>query len=650
MNDIVTPEAVEVTPKELKIPKTEAQRGNLKIFLGYCAGVGKTYRMLQEAIGNKISNEDIVIGLVETHGRKETEELVNKLEVIPRVYLEYAGIKVSEMDLDAVLKRHPKLVLVDELAHTNIPGSRHAKRYQDVEEILNAGIDVYSTLNIQHVQSVTDIIHDITGIKVEEIIPDRILELANEIELVDLPIEKLLQRLSEGKVYIPQKAKQAMQKFFKKGNLLALRELSLKYTARRVDIDLLSYREKEDISNIWPIEPKLLVGLSASKSGEKLLLIAHRMAADLEVEWYAVHVESPQQLKMDDKARNQLYRNIRLAEELGAKVVSLSGNFIADEIIGFAKQKNVNLIIVGLSHRSKFEELVKGSVLSNLVKKSSPINVLVVGDESTKKIIPAAQQKVPRNYRQYLYSFVAVTLSVFLGKFLLSYISPLDFLMLLLVPVLAVSILWGSAVSIFSSLLAIAIVDFLYIPPLNSFAISDLKYLKSFAIFIFISLCISFLGRFIRWRAKSARYRERFVSALYSFSKEMMEAETLDDILYRAVKNISEAFETDVIILLPDKTGSLEFATKNREDLKLNETEKAVAEWSYKNGQHAGRGTSTLSSAKWYYIPLKLHENVSGVICVMKVDIDKHFTPEQRRLLESFSSVVALALTKLGNK
>lgn len=650
MNDDATA-VVEVSPQEVKVSKPETNRGNLKIFLGYCAGVGKTYRMLQEAIGNKISNEDIVIGLVETHGRKETQELVSKLEVMPRKTIEYAGLTVNEMDLDAILARHPKLVLVDELAHTNIPGSRHAKRYQDVEELLNAGIDVYSTLNIQHVQSVTDIIHDITGIKVEEIIPDRILEIANEIELVDLPIEKLLQRLSEGKVYIPQKAKLAMQKFFKKGNLLALRELSLKYTAKRVDIDLLSYREKEDISTIWPVESKLLVGVSASKSTEKLLLIAHRMASDLEVEWYAVHVESPQQLKLDDKARNQLYRNIRLAEELGAKVVSLSGNFIADEMMSFAKQKNVTLIIVGLSHRSHFEEMFKGSVLSSLVKQSKSINVLVVGDEETKKAATQSQPKRATNLRQYLYSFIAIAVIAFLGRFFLhDYVTPIDLLMLMLMPVLAVSILWGSFISLFSSLFAIALIDFFFVPPIHSFAITDLRFSKSFLIFVLVALTISFLGRFIRWRAKSARYRERFVSALYSFSREIMEAESLDDILYRAVKNISEAFETDVIILLPDKSGALEFITKNREDLKLNETEKAVAEWSYKNGQHAGRGTNTLSSAKWYYIPLKLHEAVQGVICVMKVDIDKHFTPEQRRLLESFASVVALALTKLGNK
>ncbi|MCL5260322.1 MAG: sensor histidine kinase KdpD [Gammaproteobacteria bacterium] len=334
--------------KNTLVEEPQTDKGKLKIFLGYCAGVGKTYRMLQEAIVSKKNNTDVVVGIVETHGRVETQGLVKEFEVMPRKMFEYGGIKLGELDLDNVLSRKPELVLVDELAHTNLPGSRHTKRYQDVEELLNSGINVFTTLNIQHVQSLTDIIYQITTVKVEEIIPDRILELANEIELVDLPPEKLQQRLTEGKVYIPQKAKQAMQKFFKKGNLLALRELSLKYTAKRVDIDLLSYREREEILNVWPIEAKILVGIGSSKVTEKVLLIAHRMATDLEADWYAVHVESSQQVKTSEKARNQLYRNIHLAEELGAKVVTLSGNSIADEILGFARQKNVTLIITGL--------------------------------------------------------------------------------------------------------------------------------------------------------------------------------------------------------------------------------------------------------------------------------------------------------------
>jgi len=629
---------------------TTDNKGHLKIFLGYCAGVGKTYRMLQDAIVCKNNGLDVVIGLAETHGRKETENLVKDLEALPRTQLNYSGITITEMDLDAVLQRKPYLVLVDELAHSNIPGSRHTKRYQDVEELLNAGINVYSTLNIQHVQSLTDIIQQITNIKVEEIIPDRILELANEIELVDLPIEKLLQRLAEGKVYIPQRAQQAMQKFFKKGNLLALRELSLKYTAKRVDIDLLSYREQEDISNVWPVESKLLVCISSGKIAEKLLLITHRMATDLEAEWYAVNVESPQQIRLGDKARAQLYKNLHLAEELGAKVITLNGNLIADELVKFAREKNVTLVIAGLSRRSRFEELFKGSVLNRLVKKISPINILVVGDDGGKpQPVQYVQPKI--TYKPYFYSALIVALATAFAGIFSHIISPHDILVILFLPVIIAGLIWGSSVNLFASLFAIAIVDFLFIPPKFSFAITDLAYIPSFITFLVISTILNFLGKFVRWRTKTSRYRERFISALYNFGHEMMLAENLDDILNRVVKNISEAFETDVIILLPDKFGQLELATKSKPELILNETEKAVAFWVYKNGQPAGKGTNTLSSAKWHYVPMRLNENTLGVLCVIKIAADNNaITPEQRRLMESFANIVALALTKLGHK
>lgn len=625
------------------------KKGRLKIFLGYCAGVGKTYRMLQEANTIKNNGIDVVIGIAETHGRKETENLVKDLEIIPRKQLNYGGITITEMDLDAIIARKPQLVLVDELAHTNMPNSRHVKRYQDVDELLNAGIDVYTTLNIQHVQSVIDIIQQITNIKVEEVIPDRILEIANEIELIDLPIEKLQQRLAEGKVYIPQKAKQAMQKFFKKGNLLALRELSLKYTAKRVDIDLLSYREQEEISNVWPVESKLLVSLSSGKTAEKLLLIAHRMAKDLDAEWYAVHVESPQQVHLSDKARTQLYRNIHLAEELGAKVITLSGNIIADEIVKFAKQKNVTLIIAGLSRRSRLDEIFRGSVLNRLVKKSSPINVLVVGDEHlTKQTTAITPGKL--NYKPYLIAIGIITLIGIILSLLGALITPLDVLILLFLPVIILGILWGSNVNLFASLLSIAITDFLFIPPKFSFAISDFKYFSSFIAFLLVTTTLNILGRFIRWRTTNARLRERFITALYNFSHEMMLAENLDDILNRAVKNISEAFEADVIILLPDKFGQLKLTTKSKTNLSLKESEIAVAVWVYNNGLPAGKGTTTLSSTKWYYLPLILNENTLGVICMLKSVIDKTLTQEQKRLLESFASIVALALAKLGHE
>lgn len=633
------------------IDDTASRKGNLKIFLGYCAGVGKTYRMLQEAALNKRNNVDVVVGIVETHGRKETEALLSELEVVPRKNIEYASITVSEMDLDAILARRPQLVLVDELAHTNILGMRHTKRYQDVEELLNAGIDVCSTLNIQHVQSLVDIVYDVVNVKVSEIVPDRILGLANEIELVDLPPEKLQQRLVDGKVYIPQKAKQAIQRFFKKGNLLALRELSLKYTAKRVDIDLLSYREHEDISNIWPVETKVLVGISENKITEKVLLIAHRMATDMKASWYAVHVESPQQVKHDEKSRNQLYRNMHLADELGAQVITLTGNTIATELVKFAKQKNITLIITGLSQRSRFQEFLRGSVLNQLVKKSGPINVLVVGDNAEYMPRKTARRGngSQEDSKPYVLGSIGVLATAIIYWLMPKWLSTSNMLMLMLLPTIASGIFWSVKVNVFTSALAIALMDFFFIPPLFTFAVTNKKYLWSFGTFFVVSLAVSSIGRFISWRAENARYREHFISALYNFGREMMVAENLADILSRAVKSISAGFETDVMVLLPDENEQLELVAKNKPDLVFSEVERAVAMWVYKNGQPAGKGSATLSSAKWYYLPLKVKDKTIGVICLIKIDVKKNFTPEQKRLLESFIGVVALTLTKNFN-
>lgn len=625
--------------------------GKFKIFLGYCAGVGKTYRMLQDGIVSKNNGIDVVVGLVETHNRIDTRLLVEQLEVLPRKKIKYSGIAIEEMDLDAILTRHPQLVLVDELAHTNIPGSRHSKRYQDVEELLNAGINVYTTLNIQHVQSLIDIVHQITGVRIEETIPNWLLESADEVELVDLSPEKLQQRLAEGKVYIPEKAKVAIQRFFKKGNLLALRELSLRYTAKRVDLDLLSYREREDISDVWPIESKLLVAMGTGKTTEKTLLIAHRMAADLAVDWYAVHIESLQQVKYTEKSRSQLYRNISLAEELGAKVVALSGSSVADELIAFAKQKNVTLIIAGLSQRSRWQKLIHGTILDSLVQKASPINVLAVGNNAQNNQADKEYAESSFAFRPYILSILSILFVFILGIFFPKWIFTDNLLMILLLPTLVSGILGGTIVGIFASILSLGLYDFFFIVPKSSFAMGDLRHLSNILMFVLIVIGVSWVGRMIRWRAESAKYRERFVYVLYNFSREILSATNFDEILNRAMRGIIEAFDNDVVIMLAgdDPVDGLVARVSSDPKLALNEMEEAVAIWVYKNGRHAGRGTNTLSSTKWYYVPLKTRDRILGVICLANEKGNNFFSPEQKRLLEAFSGVVALALTKVYN-
>lgn len=626
--------------------ETQNNKGRLKIFLGFCAGVGKTYHMLEETKQAVKSGINAVIGVVETHGRKETQALLDGLTIIPRKNIEYNGIRLEEMDIDKILALKPELVIVDELAHTNVPSSRHEKRYQDVEELLNEGINVFSTLNIQHIESQVDIVQQISHVKIHETVPDSILELADEVELVDLTSEKLLERLHEGKVYIPEKAKQATQKFFRKGNLLALRELALRYTAKRVDEDVLSYKQRHEIKTPWSVCTRLLVGFSASPTSERLLRITHRMASDMGAEWHAVYVESTrQQVEISEKARNQLDKNIRLAEELGAKVVSLSGNVIADAIIDYAKENNVTLIVAGLSHRSRIDEIFKGSVLNELTKKSGQIDVLIVGNDSKPKPFDKYFKINKEDYKPYLISFLMVAVIIAFGWHIRSWSEPLNVAMCLLLPVIASSILWETRVGLFTALVAVGAFDFFLIPPYLTFRIADIKYLPSFFVFVAISLIVSFLAKGIRWQNETTRHRERFLSSLYSFSREIMNASNLEEILDKASSHISQAFRSDVVILLPDENNQLQVREKQGEII-FDEKEKAVALWVYKNGQIAGKNTQTLASANWHYLPLKTEDATFGVLGFTPNKQEGFLSSEQQRLLESFANIIAMYLKR----
>jgi len=632
--------------KEEEESETPRTSGRLKVFLGFCAGVGKTYHMLEEARIAVSKGLDVVIGVVETHGRAETQALLDGLTILPRKKIEYNGISLEEMDIDKILELKPELVIVDELAHTNVPSSRHEKRYQDVEELLNAGINVFTTLNIQHVESQIDIVQQISHVKIHETVPDSILELADEIELVDLTSEKLLERLHEGKVYIPEKAQQAMQKFFRKGNLLALRELSLRYTAKRVDEDVLSYKQRYDIKTPWSVCSRLLVGFSSSPTSERLLRMTHRMASDMGAEWYAVYVESAhQQIEVSEKARNQLDKNIRLAEELGAKVASLSGTVIADTIINFAKENNVTLIVAGLSHRSRIDEFFKGSVLNELTKKSGQIDVLIVGNDNKPKTFDKYFKIHKEDFRPYLISFLSIAFIIAFGWHIRSWSEPLNIAMLLLLPVITSSILWETRVGLFTALVAIGAFDFFLIPPYLTFAVGDVRYFPSFFVFVIVSLVVSFLAKGIRWQTDSTRHRERFLSSLYTFSREIMSASNIEEILDKASTHISEAFQSDVVILLPDENNQLQ-VTEKQGKLEFDEKEKAVALWVYKNGLTAGKNTQTLASANWHYLPLKTEEATFGVLGFTPTKQEGFLSSEQQRLLESFANIIAMYLKR----
>jgi two-component system sensor histidine kinase KdpD len=633
--------------RRLKREEQEAKpgRGALKIILGSAAGVGKTYHMLEEAQSLRKSCVDVVAAVVETHGRPETEALLEGLEVIPRRHIEHGGVTLEELDLDAVLERHPAVALVDELAHTNAPGSRHDKRYQDVEELLEAGVDVYSTLNIQHIESLNDIVYQITGVKVRETLPDRIVELADEIEVVDLPPEELLQRFRDGKVYFPPKAEQAMKRFFRKGNLLGLREMALRYAARKVDEDMRSYMERHGIIGPWPAGSRLLVCISTSPLSEHLIRTGQRMAADLDAEWFAVYVESPREAPSTEAAKDQLSRNLRLARELGARVQVLIGRNIAEEIIAFARERNVTLIIVGLPRSSLWNRWLRGSVVNEVISKSGQIHVLVIGStEIDQKKDARPAPSVGGSWQPFYGSLASVAVTAGFCWTFQHWLGLINTAMVLLLPVVYSGMTWGRRSGWVASLLAVIALDFLFVPPQFTLAVEDIRYLPMFGVFIIVGIATSFLADQVRWQGESARQRERFVSALYSFSRDLMAAGNLEELLRYAAKEIAEAFECEVMILLPDENGRLSVRSQIGEHMIFDERNLGVATWVFQHAKPAGHGTETLSSATFSYLPMRTKEVTVGVLGVGLSKADQLLLPEQRRLLEAFANILALAL------
>jgi two-component system, OmpR family, sensor histidine kinase KdpD len=621
-------------------------RGRLKIFLGAAAGVGKTYHMLEDALQLKSHGIDVVVALVETHGRPETEALLDGLDILPRRKVELGGIIIDEMDLDAVLARRPALALVDELAHTNAPESRHQKRVQDVDELLEAGICVYTTLNIQHVESLNDVVYQITGVRVRETVPDSVLETADEVEVVDLPPEELLQRFREGKVYVPLKAEQAMQRFFRKGNLLGLRELALRYTARKVDKEMRSYMETHDIIGPWPAGSRLLVCISASQLSGNLIRIGQRMAADQDAEWFVAHVESPEEAELSLQAREQLAQNLLLAEELGAKLEILTGHDVADEILNFARTHNITLIIVGLPRKGRLRRRPGGSVVSQLTTKSGPIHVLVIGSTGTEEKETVQRRARGLDPRSISVSLVSVAVTAAVCWVLQPWLGFVNTAMIMLLPVVFSGTVWGRLAGITASVMAVAALDLFFVQPYFSFTVADLIYLPAFFVFFIVAIVTSLLSELVRWQGESARKRERIVSALYEFSRSLMAARSLDEVLNSASKGIAEAFDCGLLILLPDKSGKLEIRAQTGDGLDIDERKLSVATWVFDHGQEAGKGTETLSSAGLFYMPLVAHSGVVGVLGVDLKSPDGKLLPERKRLLESFANILALALSR----
>jgi two-component system, OmpR family, sensor histidine kinase KdpD len=649
-----------------RVQRAEAmrRRGHLKIFFGACAGVGKTFGMLLAARERRAEGLDVVAGYVETHKRAETDQLLEGLELLPPRMVAYRDTQLREFDLDAALKRHPALILVDELAHSNAPGARHPKRWQDVDELLEAGIDVYTTINVQHIESLNDVVSQITGIPVWETVPDAVLESANEIELIDLPPDELLQRLKEGKVYLPQQAERAAQNFFRKGNLIALRELALRRTADRVDAQMRDYREDHAIQNVWQVKERMLVCVGPGGSAENLVRAAFRLAQLLRAEWIVVYVETAKLQHLSKEQRDTVLRTLKLAEELGAETVTLSGYRLAEEVIAYARTRNASRIVLGKPTLSGWKRWLFGSLVDTIVRQASDIDIHVVGKESDflsrssenpyfsrSRLylgLSSEEQRPLIKWRAgYLWAVAATAISTAIAWFMFGHFDLANLIMVYLLGVVVVSARYGRGPSVLSSFLSVMLFDICFVPPQFSFAVSDSQYLITFAVMLLVALVISSMTVSIRHQAKIAGHRERRIASLYSMSRELAATRGEENIVRIAVKHVAEVFEVQAVVLLPDEAGRIVYPKGDGAAQSCHGSDLSVAQWVYDHGQMAGQGTDTLPGGEMVYLPLKASAVMIGVLALLPLNPARIALPEQQRLLETFVSQISLALERV---
>ncbi len=629
--------------------ENEEGRGKLKIFLGYAAGVGKTYAMLEAAELRKLDGRDVVAGYIESHGRFETDSLLAlaEIEIIPKVQIDYQGVLLPEMDLDAVLNRKPQIALVDELAHTNAPGCRHEKRWQDVEELISAGIDVYTTVNVQHFESLNDIVTQITGVVVRETVPDRLLDEAAEIRLVDISPDDLLQRLREGKVYIPEQAARAMETFFRPGNLLALREISMRRAASRVDDQMRAYMETQSIIGPWPTAERMLVCVSGSPYSEKLIRTTRRLSDELKATWFTVYIETPGGGKYLQENRERVWRDLRLAESLGSEVATITGTSVPDALIDFAVKHNVTRIVVGKPAKPRWRELLTTPVVDQIIRRSGSIDVHVVSIESIERkpsSIPPGK-KTTFTVSAYFGSMALVAAATLTCAFLRSFIAPTNMVMIYLLAVVLASLRLGLKPAILSAFLGVLAFDFFFIPPHLTFAVADTQYFITFAALFSVGVIISTLVARVGERAEAVREREMQTASLYYLSRDLAAAAHLEAVLEAVVRNSGEALDAQVVVLLPE--GERLEVKAASEGLEIDQKESAVADWSFRNRQPAGHGTETLVSAACLYLPLQASGSLLGVFGVRLANESDYRSPQARRILEAFATQTAMSMERV---
>ena len=633
--------------RQVQEQESREQRAKLKIFFGAAPGVGKTFAMLAEARERKAQGLDVVAGVVETHGRAETEAMVEGLEILPRHQLAYGGQFLPEFDLDGAIKRRPALILMDELAHSNVMGSRHAKRWQDIMELLDAGIDVYTTLNVQHLESLRDVVAQITGIIVRENVPDTVLERADEVELVDLPPDELLVRLKEGKVYLPDQARHAKDRFFRKGNLLALRELALRHTAESVDAQMRRYMASEGIHKTWAAGDRLLVCVAPTELSTRLIRGARRMSGALGAPWVAVYVETPRHLKYSEEDRARIEANLRLAEKLGGETAVVEGSIhLADDILAFAHSRNITKIILGKPSRPRWLELLQGSLVDTLIRQSGEIDVYVItGDREGEAAKARLSARITSPLRNYLLSAFTVLLATGLSGLVFHRTELADIVMFYLLGILIVATRLGRGPSTLASVLSVAAFDFFFIPPYLTFAVSDFRHVGTFGVMLLLGIVIGNLTERNRAQARLARSREQRTQALYRLGQELARSGGSTALVNSAIQSVTTQFQSQAVILLPDAGGHLDVST-HPTAFPITDLERGVAQWVFDHAEPAGLGTNTLPGARATYLPLRGAVGAIGVMGVLPDGAPRWAEPDQRQLLEAFANQTALALER----
>ena len=631
----------------VKQAETRRARGKLKIFLGAAAGVGKTYAMLEAARQQRAQGVDVVVGWVDTHGRAETEALLDSLEVLPRRAVAYRGAVLPELDLDAAIARRPALILVDELAHRNAPGSRHAKRWQDVVELVDAGLDVYTAMNVQHIESLNDVVARITGIVVRETVPDSIFDHTDEVELVDCSPDDLRQRLRDGKIYVSDQAREAIEHFFRKGNLIALRELALRVTAQHVDAEMRHYMRDHAIRGTWPVRERLLVCIGPSPSSARLVRAAKRLAESLGAEWIVATVETPAQLRLPQEARDRVARTMRLAEQLGAETRTLTGHRMSEEILAFARARNASKIVVGKPERPLWKRVATGSIVDTLVQGSGEIDVYVIsGDREDARPLPPSRWPRRLDWRPYGFTLAVVAVCSAIAWAMFPYFAFSNLSMIYLLGVIVVATRHGRGPSLLASLLSVAAFDFFFVPPYFAFTVTDSEYFITFSVLLVVALVISGLAARTRAQAEFARERERRMATLYAMSRELAGTRGVQALLAVATRHIGELFAGRVAILLPDASGRLGGGQPPGAGFPMDASDLAVSQWVHDHGQVAGQGTDTLPGATALYLPLLGSQGTVGVLGLRAGDPRALQAPERLHQLEAFASQTALAIER----